>query len=260
MDRENKEASFSSHLEELRKTLFRILSVTAIATVIIFCFKDITFRILLGPSHCDFITFRLIETLVSSVEGDFHFAPYDVQLIAVDLSSQFMAHITMSVYLALLVASPYILYQLFRFVSPALYQNERKYSKQIVTATYLLFMIGVMVSYFLLFPFAFRFLGTYQVAETVKSTITLDSYISTFISLTLVMGLVFQLPIITFFLGKIGIIDAAMLRRYRRHALVLIMIISAIITPPDVMTMVLVTLPMYLLYEASILIVKKTKK
>jgi len=177
-------------------------------------------------------------------------------MIATDLSSQFMTHITTAVYLGLLGASPYILYELFRFISPALYENERKYSVQVAGIVYVLFLLGVLMSYFVLFPISFRFLGTYSVSAKVVSNITLDSYISTFVSLTLVMGVVFQLPVIAFFLGKMGIITSKTLTRYRRHSFLMIMILAAIITPPDIMTLVLVTIPLYLLYEVSIRVVK----
>ena len=171
-----------------------------------------------------------------------------------------MTHITTAVYLGLLGTSPYILYELFRFISPALYENERKYSVQVAGIIYVLFLLGVLMSYFVLFPISFRFLGTYSVSAKVVSNITLDSYISTFVSLTLLMGVVFQLPVIAFFLGKLGIVSSDMLANYRKHAFIVIMMVAAIITPPDLMTLVLVTIPLYLLYEVSIRVVRFTVK
>lgn len=162
----------------------------------------------------------------------------------------------MAVYLGVLGASPYILYELFRFISPALYENERKYSVQVAIIIYVLFIFGVLMSYFVLFPISFRFLGTYSVSARVVSNITLDSYISTFVSLTLVMGVVFQLPVIAFFLGKIGVVTSELLSKYRKHSFLIIMSVAAIITPPDLMTLILVTIPLYLLYEVSIRVVK----
>ena len=187
---------------------------------------------------------------------EFHFNEFHVEMIATDLSSQFMTHITTAVYLGVLGASPYILYELFRFISPALYENERKYSVQVAGIIYVLFLLGVLMSYFVLFPISFRFLGTYSVSAKVVSNITLDSYISTFVSLTLVMGLVFQLPVIAFFLGKLEFATSEMLSRYRKHAFLVIMLVAAIITPPDLMTLILVTIPLYLLYEVSIRVVR----
>lgn len=245
--------TFGGHLEVLRRMMFRILIVVGLIAVIIFCFKDLTWQILLAPSECDFLTYKLIERILASLTAsDFQFDEYFVELIATDLSSQFMTHITTSIYLGVLFASPYILYELFRFASPALYENERKYSVRLIVTVYFLFIIGVLMSYFLIFPISFRFLGTYSVAERVRSTITLDSYVSTFTVLTLVMGMVFQLPVISFALTKFGLITSEMLANYRKHSFIAIMFISAIITPPDIMTLIFVSLPLYVLYEVSI--------
>ena len=252
--------SFGEHLEELRKMLFRILAVVMVFAIAIFCFKDKTFELLMAPSQWDFITYRYIEKFLHWLGSSFTFNEYHINLIATELSSQFMTHVTTALYLGLLVASPYVLVELFRFITPALYENEKKYSVRIAIAMYLLFVVGVLMSYFILFPISFRFLGTYSVSDIVESNITLRSYISTFTTLTLVMGLVFQLPVIAFFLGKIGAVKSDFLKRYRKHALVAIMVTAAVITPPDLMTLVLVTIPLYLLYEVSILILKRMEK
>lgn len=248
--------TFGGHLEVFRRMLFRMFAVVAILAMAIFCFKEEAFSILLAPSEWNFVTYRWIEDCLNAVGYDFHFEQFYVDLIATDLSSQFMTHISTSLYLGLLCASPYILYELFMFISPALYESEKKYSVPIVVVIYVLFLIGVAMSYFVIFPVSFRFLGTYSVAEKVHSTITLDSYVSTFTTLTLVMGFVFQLPVIAYILAKMGMIDAELLSRYRKHAIILIMLVSAIITPPDVMTLVLVALPLYLLFEVSIRVIR----
>lgn len=251
--------TFGGHLEVFRQMLFRIIMVAGVIAVVVFCFKTITWNILMAPSEWDFCTYRWLETAMQAVGIDFHFEKFNVQIIATDLSSQFMTHITTAVYLGLLGASPYILYELFCFISPALYENERKYSIQVAGIIYILFLLGVLMSYFVLFPISFRFLGTYSVSSKVVSNITLDSYVSTFASLTLVMGVVFQLPVIAFFLGKMRIVHADMLAEYRKHALIIIMLIAAIITPPDLMTLILVTIPLYLLYEISIRVVRRVE-
>ena len=248
--------TFGGHLEVLRRMLFRIITVAGTIAVVIFCFKDTTWQLLLAPSECSFTTYRWIENIVSAFGFDFHFEEFRVDLIATDLSSQFMTHITTSVYLGLLGASPYILFELFRFVSPALYENEKKYSVQVVVIVYILFILGVLMSYYVLFPISFRFLGTYSVAEKIHSTITLDSYISTFTTLTLLMGVVFQLPVIAFALTKLGFVSSDMLSKYRKHSFLIIMLVAAVITPPDLMTLILVTIPLYLLYEVSIRVAK----
>lgn len=252
--------TFGGHLEVLRQMIFRILGVSATIAVIVFCLKDITWELLLAPSEWDFATYTWIERLMHYIGvQEFHFQEFHVKLIATNLTSQFMTHLTTSIYIGLLVASPYILYELFRFVSPALFENERKYSVKAIVAVYFLFIIGILLSYYVLFPISFRFLGTYSVSSRVESTITLDSYISTFTTLTLLMGVVFQLPVISFILGKMEIINAGMLSKYRKHAFLIILTIAAIITPgQDILSLVLVTFPLYLLYEISIWIVKRT--
>ena len=237
--------------------LFRILAVVAVLTIVIFCFKDWTFKMLMAPSQWDFVTYRYIEKFLHWLGSDFTFNEYHIILIATELSSQFMTHITAALLLGFLCASPYILWELFRFITPALYENERKYSVRVAVIVYILFVVGVLMSYFILFPISFRFLGTYTVSDLVESNITLNSYISTFTTLTLIMGLVFQLPVLAFFLGKIGAVKSDFLKKYRRHALVIIMVVAAIITPPDLMTLVLVTIPLYLLYEVSIGVLRR---
>lgn len=248
--------TFGGHLEVLRRMLFRILGVAGVITIVVFCFKDTTWQLLLAPSEWDFCTYRWLEAVMQAMGIGFRFSEFHVEMIATDLSSQFMMHISTAVCLGLLGTSPYILYELFRFISPALYENERKYSVQVAVIIYVLFILGVLMAYFVLFPISFRFLGTYSVSERVISNITLDSYISTFVSLTLLMGVVFQLPMIAFFLGKMGMITHDMLATYRKYAFLVIMLIAAIITPPDLMTLILVAIPLYLLYEISIRVVK----
>lgn len=252
--------TFGGHLEVLRRMLFRIIAVAGILAIVVFCFKDITWHLLLAPSECDFVTYRWIESGATTLGIDFHFEQFKIDLIATDLSSQFMTHITTSLYLGLLGASPFIMFELFRFVSPALYDNEKRYSIQVVMIIYLLFILGILMSYYVLFPISFRFLGTYSVAKRVHSTITLDSYISTFTTLTLLMGVVFQLPVIAFALAKLKFISSDILSKYRKHSFLIIMLVAAIITPPDLMTLVLVTIPLYLLYEISIRVTRWVEK
>ena len=172
-----------------------------------------------------------------------------------------MIHMRTAMYAGLLVASPYILYELFKFVSPGLYQNERRYAVWIVGAAYVMFIIGTLVNYLLVFPLTVRFLGTYQVSPDVANMLTLQSYIDTLLGMSLVMGIVFELPVICGLLGRMGLITNQMMSTYRRHAVVAILIVAAIITPTtDVFTLFIVALPIYLLYEISIWIVKMTKR
>jgi sec-independent protein translocase protein TatC len=252
--------TFGGHLEVFRRMLFRIIAVVMVLAIAVFCFKDKTFELLLAPSQWDFVTYRYIEVFLHKLGSNFTFNQFHINLIATELSSQFMTHISTALYLGLLGASPYILVELFRFITPALYENEKKYSVQVAATMYLLFIIGVLMSYFILFPISFRFLGTYSVSGMVESNITLKSYIGTFTTLTLVLGLVFQLPVIAFFLGKLEVITSEMLANYRKYAFLVIMLVAAIITPPDLMTLILVTIPLYLLYEVSIMVLKRMER
>lgn len=249
--------TMGGHLEVLRKMLFRIMFVTIIIAIVVFVFREQTFSIILAPRDSSFVFYRGVEWLLQSLGLDYHFKDFSIELISTELSSQFMLHISTSLYVAILLASPYIVFELFRFISPALYDNEKKYSVPIVLVVYLLFTVGIAMTYFILFPFSFRFLGTYQVEESVRNTITLSSYITTFISMSLVIGLVFQLPVLAYILGKIGLISYQLLSAYRKWALMLILTLSAIITPPDIFTLIMVAMPLYLLYEISIVILKR---
>lgn len=252
--------SFSEHLDMLRKMLLRILVITLIFAVVIFVYKDKTFSILLSPSESDFCTYHWIERIMRMIDSSFRIEEFNIELIATDLSSQFMVHVSTAIYLGLLCASPLILYELFKFITPALLENEKQYSVPIVCTVYVLFILGVLMCYFVLFPISYRFLGTYSVAEKVHSTITLDSYISTFVTLTVMTGIVFQLPIIAYILGKIGLLHSSFMIKYRSYAFLVICLVAAIITPPDIMTLVLVALPLYALYEISIRVIKRIEK
>jgi len=163
-------------------------------------------------------------------------------------------------YAGFLIASPYVIYQLFRFISPALYDNERRYATSLVGSGYVMFMLGTLLNYFLIFPLTVKFLGTYQVSEDVANMLTLQSYMDTLIMMSLVMGIVFELPVVSWLLGKMGLINANIMQTWRKHAVVAILIVSAIITPTtDAFTLFVVALPIWLLYELSILIVTITK-
>ncbi len=238
--------TFWDHLDELRSSLLRMLGVTVLFAIIAFVLKDELFAIVLAPRSSDFLTYRML-----GVED------FQLHLMNTGLTEQFMIHMRTAMYAGLLVASPYILYELFRFVSPGLYQNERRYAVWIVGAAYLMFLIGTLVNYLVVFPFTVRFLGTYQVSPDVANMLTLQSYVDTLLGMSLVMGVVFELPVVCGLMGKMGLINGHLMAQYRRHALVAILIVAAIITPTtDAFTLFVVALPIYLLYELSILIVK----
>lgn len=241
--------TFWDHLDELRSVLIRILVITAIAAAAAFCLKESLFAVVLAPRSSDFITYRLM-----GVE------PFSIHLMNTGLTEQFMIHLRTALYAGVLIALPYILYQLFRFVSPALYASERRYATVLVGSGYVMFMMGTVLNYLVVFPLTVKFLGTYQVSPDVANMLTLQSYIDTLLGMNLVMGVVFELPVVCALMGCLGLIDSQWMGRYRRHAVVVILMVAAIITPTtDVFTLLVVSLPIWLLYEVSILIVRTTE-
>ncbi|MBR1411273.1 MAG: twin-arginine translocase subunit TatC [Prevotella sp.] len=241
--------TFWDHLDELRSVIIRILVITVLAAIVAFCLKDELFAIVLAPRTSDFITYRLM-----GVE------PFSVHLMNTGLTEQFIIHMKTAFYAGFLVASPYIIYLLFHFISPALYDNERRYATALVSSGYVMFMLGTLLNYFLIFPLTVKFLGTYQVSEDVANMLTLQSYMDTLLMMSLMMGIVFELPVVSWLLGKMGLINASLMQTWRKHAVVAILVVSAIITPTtDAFTLFVVALPIWALYELSILIVRITK-
>ena len=248
--------SFWEHLDDLRACLIKVVVVVVALGITAFVFKEQLFAVILGPQENDFITYRLLDKL-AGLWGETT-KPFTVELINTGLARQFTAHMTAAMYAAVLCASPYILYQLFRFVSPALYARERHYALRVMPGAFVMFMVGLLLGYFVIFPLTFRFLGTYHVSGEVSNLISLQSYISTFVMMSLLMGLLFELPVLCWLLARMGLLTAPAMCRYRRHAIVAILILSAVITPTsDAFTLSLVALPVYLLYELSIVIVKR---
>ena len=242
--------TFWDHLDVLRSALIRIATAVAVTAVVAFVLKDALFAVVLAPRSSGFVTYRLL--------GVDDFA---LSLMNTGLTEQFMVHMRTALYAGLLVASPYILYELFRFVSPGLYRNERRYALWIVGAAYVMFLVGTAVNYFVVFPLTVRFLGTYQVSPDVANMLTLQSYIDTLLGMSLVMGVVFELPVVCGLLGRMGLMTDGLMVRYRRQAVVAILVVSAVITPTtDAFTLLVVALPIYLLYEVSIYIVRMTKQ
>lgn len=252
--------SFWEHFDVLRVAILKSLGVAMVCAVVAFCFKDALFTIIFAPGNSDFVTYRLLQSVSTWLTGvDVVTDDFFVKLINTGLAEQFIVHMKAAFCAGVICASPYILYQLFRFVSPALYANERKYIVRMMGGGYLMFAIGVMVSYFVVFPLTFRFLGTYQVSSDVENMISLQSYISTFMTMSLAMGVIFEIPVLSWLFAKVGFLSVDFMRRYRKHAIVIILVVAAVITPTsDVFTLLLVALPMWLLYEVSILIVKRT--
>lgn len=238
--------TFWDHLDELRSVIIRVIVISALAAVAAFVMKDEMFGIVLAPRTSEFVTYRLM-----GVE------PFSIHLMNTGLTEQFMMHLKTAMYFGVLVAAPYIIWQLFHFVSPALYEGERLYARVLCLSGYLMFMLGTLLNYFLIFPLTVKFLGTYQVSPDVANMLTLQSYMDTLMMMNLVMGIVFELPVVSWILGRMGFISRSAMRSMRRHAVVVILIVAAVITPTtDAFTMFIVALPIWMLYELSILIVK----
>ena len=252
-------SSFWDHLDVLRKVLFRCLIAWAIGAAAAFCFKDVLFGLLFAPSRNDFISYRLMEWLCAKT-GWQSLCPgsFEASFINTELAAQFMTHLKVALWAGLVVVSPYLIVQLYGFIAPALYDKEKRHAAPIIIWGTLLFVLGVLMNYFIIFPFAFRFLFNYQVYAEVHNQIALSSYVSTLLMLSLLMGILFEIPIVNYLLAKAGLLKAETLKKYRRHAIVAIAIVAAVITPTgDAVTLMLVTVPIYLLYEASIAIVKR---
>lgn len=242
--------SFWEHLDVLRGCLLRILGAFVTFGIAAFCLKDTLFAVLLAPKDSHFITYRLLHT-----------EPFSIQLVNIGLTEQFFVHMKTALSVGVLCASPYILYQLYRFISPALYSNERRYVVRAVGCSYVMFMVGVAANYFLVFPLTVHFLGTYQVSAEVMPMLSLESYIDTLLMMSLVFGLVFEIPVVSGLLAVMGVLHADWMRKFRRHAIVVILIVAAVITPTsDIFTLLIVSLPIWLLYEVSIGIVKRCER
>lgn len=252
--------SFWEHLDELRTVLVRSLAVAAVCAIAAFVLKEALFDLVLAPKHADFVSYRLLDRLLALC-GQPPLKTFNVELINTGLATQFMIHMKAALVMGVICASPYIVYALFSYISPALYARERRAIVPALAGGYAMFAAGAAVSYFIVFPLTFRFLGTYQVSAEVGNFITLESYVSTLAVMSLMLGIVFEMPVVAWVLGRLGIINAAMLRRFRRHALVAILVVAAIITPTtDAVTLLVVSAPMMLLYELSILLVRSYKK
>ena len=240
--------TFWEHLDVLRGSIIRMLVAAVAAGVVAFVLKDRLFGIVLAPADGAFVTYRLL-----GIE------PFTIHLINTGLAEQFMIHMKVAFVAGVLMASPYILYVLFRFISPALYDNERRYSVRLTVAAYVMFIVGLLVNFFVIFPLTVRFLGTYQVSGAVDNMLTISSYVDTLTMMSIVFGIVFEIPVISWLLARFRLLRAEWMSRYRRHAIVAIVAVAAVITPTsDVFTLLIVSLPIWLLYEVSVVIVRNS--
>lgn len=257
----NKELTFWDHLDELRHVLFRVIGVWLVLGVGYFVAMPYLFdSVILAPCHSDFIFYDLLRQLGATfhLTDDFFTQEFKVKLININLSAPFFIHISTAFGLSVVTATPYLFFEVWRFVSPALYPKERKKVRKALAIGTILFFIGVLAGYFMVYPLTLRFLSTYTLSAEIENQISLNSYIDNFMMLILCMGLAFELPLVTWLLSLLGLVNRSFLRRYRRHAVVIIVIAAAIITPTgDPFTLSVVAIPLYLLYEMSILMTKE---
>lgn len=254
----NGEMSFWGHIDALRGHLFRSAIVVVVIAVVLFCFPEFLFdTIIFGPLKDDFPTYRAFCKLshMLGLGDDLCFGHYTFKLQSLGLSDQFTSQMWIAFIGGLILGSPYVLWEVWKFIKPALKEKEKKASSFFITSATFLFVIGVGFSYFIIAPLMINFLGNYKVSEMVENNFTMDSYISTVTTLTLSAGLIFELPILVYFLTKFGLLSPEFMRKYRKHAIVVILIVAGIITPsPDVTSQLLVAFPLYFLYEASIFV------
>lgn len=264
---EGAEMSFLGHLEVLRWHLIRSAIAVVLVAVVAFFYMEVIFdEVLLAPKNSDFITFQYMCKLSYKVFNDARLcvSSQNIDLINTDISAQFSTHLYTSLIIGIVVAFPYIFWEIWRFIRPALRENEARSARGIVFFCSLLFFMGILFGYYIVSPLAASFLGNYQISTQIKNLIDFNSYISIITVTTLVTGIVFELPIVSYILSKLGVLTPGFMRKYRRHAFVIILIAAAIITPsPDVVSQLLVAAPLYILYEISILVsasIERTRK
>jgi sec-independent protein translocase protein TatC len=261
--KEKKEMTFWEHLDELRSVLIRIMAAIVVLAIVAFSFKHILFDyIILAPKNSDFITYRVLCRFGKFIGVDsFCLDASTLHLININLAGQFMAHMTTSIIAALILASPYVVWEFWRFIVPGLTESERRNTRGAVLVISSLFITGVLFSYFLAVPLMVNFLGNYQVSESVVNQIALNSYTGAVTTMTLLMGLIFEFPVIVLFLTKIGILTPTFMSRHRKHIIIGILVVAGLITPsPDIFSQLIVAIPLYALYEISVQLSKKIFK
>ena len=260
--KKDNEMSFLEHLEELRWHIIKSLVSIFVVAIVAFIFKDILFnKILLAPKSPEFITYRLFCKVAEIVKiPRLCIQTVPMELISIKMSGQFSMHIMVAFVAGFIVAFPYVFYQFWRFIVPALYPKEKSVARGAVAVSSLLFLLGVAFGYFIITPLTIQFFSSYSVSDEVTNQINLISFVSTNASVLLSCGVIFELPILIYFLSKIGLITPKFLKKYRKHAIVLIILAAAVITPPDIFSQLVVSLPLILLYEVGIVISRRIEK
>ncbi|MGV8964591.1 MAG: twin-arginine translocase subunit TatC [Candidatus Saccharimonadaceae bacterium] len=255
------EMSFWDHLDELRGHLIRIILALVILTIVgLIIVPKIFDSIILAPRSSNFVTYRFFEKMGEYIPflPDFSGDSFSVTMLNINMTTQFMTYISTSFAFAVIFAIPYLFYEIWKFVSPALFENETKNIKKAFIFGGVMFVIGCLVGYFIVFPLIFRFLVTFELSSHIENMISLDSYMSNFYMLILIMGIVFELPLVFWILSNMGLVHRSFFRKYRRHAIVGSLVLAAFITPSgDPFSLFVVTIPLYMLWEISALVVKK---
>lgn len=259
---EQTEMSFLEHLEELRWHIIRSALAVMLFAVVAFIMKDFIFNtVILNPRTPEFWTNRMFAQMADALGTDaLKINQKPLELISIQIAGQFLTHIWVSIIAGFIIAAPVVFFEFWKFIKPALYEQEKRYAGGAVFFTSILFIAGILFGYFLIVPLSVHFLGSYNVSGEVTNQINLRSYISSVTSISLASGVVFLLPIFTFFLSKVGILTPQFMRTYRKHSYVVMLLLSAIITPPDIFSQVMVFIPLFILYEVSILISKHIVK
>lgn len=257
------EMSFFDHLEALRWHIVRSLAAVLVGMIVVFMKINYVYDvIIMAPTQHTFITYRVLchAGHLMGLGDSLCMADVPLQFQSMQLSGQFMQALSSSFTFGIIIAAPYILWEVWRFVKPALKPQELQYTRGIIFWTSLLFFTGIAFGYFVIAPYTVNFFGAYRISESIQNIITIQSYLGTLSQVIIGCGLLFELPILTYFLAKTGVITAEFMRKYRKHALLVILIVAALITPPDVASQIIVSIPLYLLYELSIWITKRVRR
>ena len=267
MAEQQEEMSFWDHLEALRWTLFRAIFALLIFMIGGFaCMRYLFDEVILAPCHSDFIVYRLLCKITTafpfmSVIGNFCDELFEVKIVNLNLTTQFFTHMSTSFWLALLLTFPYLVYEVWKFVRPALYEHEKKHVRWVFSFGTVMFFLGCAVSYFLIFPMTLRFLSQWNLSDEIVDQVSIESYMDNFLMLIFIMGIVFEMPLVSWLLSKLGLLKRSFFNRYRRHAAAGLLVAAALITPSgDPFTLACVFLPLYGLYELSAFFVKKEPK
>lgn len=261
-EQEGKEMSFLDHLEELRWHIIRSLSVIVVLGIVLFLLQDQLFEtVIFGPTHDDFFSYRAICSFSNMIGlGDaMCFTPPEFEKIAIGFGETFIMSIKVSFVMGFIIAFPYVFWEAWSFIKPGLYAKERKAARGVVAVCSFLFLAGVLFGYFVISPFAVNFLAGYTLPG-VQNSPTLSSFINYMIMFTAPAGLIFELPIVVYFLSKVGLVTPEVMRKYRRHAIIGTLLLAAVITPPDVVTQFLIGIPLFILYEMSIFVSARVQK